>query len=332
MKVLFVCAPYYKGPVRHLFRVGEIYKALGDVFTSIGAYTAYYVSDSALLPNHQQIIKHEDAMNTIDQFDAIFIWNGSQTPDIVEKARSIGVPICFSELGWMPQNGTFYFDLKGVNYESSLRDWSYAPLKPHEDHDIAVKLDFYHKIFAVKVANDTEAANIKRPFVFVPFQVEGDSQIIKHSPRIKSMQALVDYVCKFITKDDIVFKTHPKHSIEGIKMPDNRCHLISGGSTHSYLPRAKYVVTINSTVGVEALTYYKPVINLGNAFYGGRGLTCEAGSDEDFIKAIAWAEKGEAALGIIASFLTYLFTRQWYSVDLKNKGKILGLFEKVTCG
>ena len=74
------------------------------------------------------------------------------------------------------------------------------------------------------------------------------------------------------------------------------------------------------------------MINLGNAFYQGRQITYSADTDEKFVQAIEWASKGEVAKGVIEAFLCFLFLKQWYSEDLKNTSKALGLIEDLVCG
>lgn len=316
---------YYPGPVRHLYRIFEIYKALGKVYKSAGIDVKYFAKQNEILPLQDTIGVDEFNNMLINDCDLLFMWNGGkgEEQEISVRCQKLGIPVYYSELGWLPQRGTVYFDRKGVNFNSSLRDWKYSgPLRFDERQELIAKLEYYHK-FIVDRSDKKE-----EDFVFVPFQVENDSQIVNHSARIKRMQQLVDYVCEFIP-GKIVFKLHPKHDPGVIRCPD-RCKLYSVGSTHDFLSHCKYVVTINSTVGVEALTYYKPVINLGDAFYENRMMTYKVNNDLDFKKAIDWARSGRAAISVIEAFLYYLFKRQWYSTDLDNPIKILSLIEKIT--
>lgn len=321
MKVLFVGAYYYERPIRHLYRIFEIYKAIGDVFETVGIEAFYFVKHNEVIPLHKTI-DAKDINSQIESSDLVFIWNGRQCQHIIEKCRSLGIPIYFSELGWLPQNGTFYFDRKGVNYESSLLDWKYTEITPEQRQRLNIQLEYYQTILAKKTGIEEQG------FVFVPFQVESDSQIILHSPRIKKMQELVDYVCAFVP-GKIIFKAHPKQDPGDIRLPE-RCNLYCAGTTHDFLPVCDYVVTVNSTVGVEALSYYKPVINLGDAFYEGRLLTYKVSNDNQFKTAIEWAQQGKVAKGAIESFLYYLFQKQWYTQDLASRPKIFGLIEHLT--
>ena len=326
MKIIFVGVFYYGGPVRHLYRIFEIYKALAKVFQMVGIDVKYFTKQNELLP-FQDILTEEQFEKALPECDLLFMWNGGlgEEKEISEKCRKQGTPVYYMELGWLPQKGTFYFDRKGVNYESSIRDWEHVSINDEQRKEMVARLTYYHNF----LAKNTSIA-IEKDFVFVPFQAEADSQIINYSKRIKKMQQLVDYVCAFIS-DKVIFKTHPKDDPGEIKFP-GRCRAYCGGTTHDFLPKCKYVVTINSTVGVEALSYNKPVINLGDAFYESRKMTYKVTNDEEFKNAIKWANEGKVAVGVIEAFLYYIFKRQWYSVDLNNPKKILRLIEDITNG
>lgn len=326
MKILMVCAPYYPGPTRHIFRIFEIFTALGDTFQDAGSDIFYFLRDKDALPLRKVLKTEQQVLEILKDIDVMFIWNGSLSVKLVNRARSIGIPVCFAELGWFPQRGTFYFDQKGVNFNSSITDWKYQEITPEQEKWTAKAIENYHA--SQPLLTPPPSPDLK-DFVFVPFQMEADSQIVKHSTRFKTMQQLVDYVRAFV-KGPILFKTHPKADTGDLTLPEG-CFLESKGSTHDYLPRAKYVITINSTVGLEALTYYKPLIVLGDALYEGRGLSAKVTTDEEMRRAVAWAEQGQTSIGVIHAFLFHLFSKQWGSKDLDDKNKILGLLEKLVC-
>lgn len=49
-------------------------------------------------------------------------------------------------------------------------------------------------------------------------------------------------------------------------------------SSHDLIQRARAIVVISSTVGLEALLYARPVMTLGQPFYSGYGLTVDVDS------------------------------------------------------
>jgi len=99
------------------------------------------------------------------------------------------------------------------------------------------------------------------------------------------------------------------------------------------IAKAKAVVTINSTVGVEAFCWNKPVVTLGKAFYGGRGLTHAIGRHDrvaDALAAIQWEEPFNQRER--EEFLGYLSSRQWSLQDLQKPLAVRALVDFFTSG
>lgn len=318
MNIIFVGVFYYQGKTRHLFHVFEVFWKLACVFEAAGIDCRYFAKQSELLPD-EKLLTEEQFEAVLPDADCVFMWNGSlsKEKEIAEKCKEIGIPVYFCELGWLPQSGTIYFDRKGINYNSSLTDWQYSPLSEDQCFDVRSKIAYFHQCVAKTTGIDTG-----KDYVFVPLQVESDSQI-KVFSRFDDMQQVVDYVCEHVP-DRIIFKKHPKGMCGELKVPA-RCELVDSGTTHDYLPRCKYVVTVNSTVGIEALSYNKPVIVLGQALYGGRRICREAFSDADMKSAVSWAELNKPDIPAIEAFLHYLFQRQWHRTELTNPKKVMTL-------
>ncbi len=325
IKIIFSGIWYYGGPVRHLYTIFEIYKKLAKTFETVGIECFYFSKQNEILPQDKTL--DENAFyGMLPECDLLFMWNGSlgKEVEIAEACRQQGTPVYFMELGWLPQMHNFYFDRKGVNFTSSITDWDYSDISEKEKEIVKTKIAYYHQ--------NAKRSHIKeKDFVFVPLQVEGDSQIVKYSPRFKKMQELVNYVGEYIKEpgERIIFKKHPKDDPGELTFPENAKYVTSG-STHDYLINCDYVITINSTVGVEALTYNKPIITLGQAFYGGRGLTHEVTNDEEMKQAVRLARKGVVALGRIEAFLSYLFEKQWHKAELNKPEKVLRLIDGLT--
>jgi capsular polysaccharide export protein len=189
MKVIFVGVFYYGGPVRNLYTIFETYKRIAKVFETNGIDCLFFSKQNVILPKDKTLTE-EQFNKLLPEVDLLFMWNGSLSPEvyIAEKCRQQGTPVYFMELGWLPQTNTFYFDPKGVNYASSMTEWEYAEISEADKEFTRSKLAFYHQCVASFTGIQEE------DFVFVPFQVQSDSQIIKYSPRIKTMQQLVNYV------------------------------------------------------------------------------------------------------------------------------------------
>lgn len=118
----------------------------------------------------------------------------------------------------------------------------------------------------------------EQPFVLLPLQVVRDSQLSVHSPLLgHDLPRLILHTWlamrRVLPDHRLVVKLHPKETTHG-----NRAYLklaselpdivfVRGQAMHELLRRCSLVVTINSTVGVEAMAFDKPVVALGRNFY-----------------------------------------------------------------
>uniref|UniRef100_UPI001168A7BA capsular polysaccharide export protein, LipB/KpsS family n=1 Tax=Vibrio cholerae TaxID=666 RepID=UPI001168A7BA len=105
-------------------------------------------------------------------------------------------------------------------------------------------------------------------FIFFPMQVSSDTQI-KINSSIDNRQAIELIVNKYEV-DNVIIKPHPADSdVEYVlDLVENSANLnVSNENTYSLIMRSKHVITINSTVGLEALIFGKPVTFLGNSIF-----------------------------------------------------------------
>ncbi|MGG7178116.1 hypothetical protein ACQPU1_11005 [Clostridium paraputrificum] len=140
-------------------------------------------------------------------------------------------------------------------------------------------LDLMKKYRGTAKIND-ESISLEKKYVFIPFQVEDDSQIILNSPNIKSMNSLVkiiDDLSKYYNEYTFVFKEHPASKVNYDEVYNkyrinDRLIFLKDGNTKELIKNAEAVITVNSTVGIEALMEGKKVMTLGNAFFNISGL------------------------------------------------------------
>ena len=126
-------------------------------------------------------------------------------------------------------------------------------------------------------------------FVFLPLQVQDDTQVIVHSPLVRSMEELVDETVLALPGGvDLVVKSHPvDRGRRGYRVIEEmlegpRYHFVHEADVFELARRASCVVTVNSTVGLEALALMKPVVVLGEAVYAGRGITVDVDDLEEY--------------------------------------------------
>ena len=128
----------------------------------------------------------------------------------------------------------------------------------------------------------------KKRFFLFPLQLETDFQIRVHSPftSLEAAMGLVldDFAASAPRDADLVFKLHPldnglknwrrivarKAASRGLV---GRVRFIDGGSLEALIEACDGVVTVNSTVGFQAVRAGRPVKTLGVALYDVEGLT-----------------------------------------------------------
>lgn len=123
--------------------------------------------------------------------------------------------------------------------------------------------------------------SLPKHYVLFPLQVRQDSQLTVHSPlygnRLDGIIArLVEALSEVAPELHLVVKLHPadrhKTDYDAVIRRFPEVFWLDGGDIRRLLPDAEAVVTINSTVGVEAMMFNRPVVVLGRAFYGFDGL------------------------------------------------------------
>jgi capsular polysaccharide export protein len=136
---------------------------------------------------------------------------------------------------------------------------------------------------------------ISGPVFVFPLQLDGDYQI-RNSPLGGMLPAIEHVVASFarnaVPDAHLLVKLHPlddglvdwgrivRRTAAQFGVAE-RVMVIDGGAFEAVLPHARAVVTINSTVGMQALARGVPVIALGNAIYKQPGLTIP-GTLDDF--------------------------------------------------
>lgn len=115
-------------------------------------------------------------------------------------------------------------------------------------------------------------------YVLLPLQVLGDSQLLQHSPLVGNRLAeLVETVSTALQRVSpqlkLLIKLHPAERADRLclyRAVQRRCRntvWVRGLPVSGLIQRAKAVVTVNSTVGFEALALDRPVLTLGSNFY-----------------------------------------------------------------
>lgn len=217
--------------------------------------------------------------------------------------------------------------LKRLYLYSRLKDTLYRKYLK-----VDLNLEIIHETLLQKVKKNirkyvnsrrNKPRNIKLPehYIFIPFQVHDDSQILINSNEIDSMSSLVALMDKEIRKLNnkskikyyCVFKEHPAdngrvdYTDLYKKYKDNEYLIfLKEYDTNELIKNSKLVITINSTVGIQALENYKKVISLGNAYYNIEGIVWNCKNKGELHNIIEKVLREDNNYRLIKSFLNYL--------------------------
>lgn len=236
--------------------------------------------------------------------DWVVIWNGF-TGLVANTLRVFcdyhKIPNSFLERGLL--KNSLFIDNLGVNGASSLtvtKDFAVEEV----DNELLSYIDE-----SFRISQDSEGLIIERPsflvgkkLIFFPLQVQLDTNIVLYCSYNTMREVFFD-IYQHLNADDVFFvvRPHPEESPETLRnIPKLDNVLVSTNESLEYwLGLSDLVITINSTVGLEALIKGKPVICLGKSIYS--SLSCLSSYDCEINDNIA-------ILSRVKEYLSYLVT------------------------
>ena len=246
------------------------------------------------------------------KYNKMLIWNGGKFRQLIalDVAQLLDIQVYYFENGLLPN--TIVFDTQGINYNNSVpRDKRF-----YQTYRFTTKLP---KHIVPRIGKNREVfigekETLPEKYIFVPFQVDADTQIISYSPWIKNMRALFEII-EYVSKEceyHFILKEHPS---SGVEYPDlhkkaKKSPNISFRNTYAtqeLIENSIAVMTINSTVGIESLLFYKKVIVLGDAFYNIEDITYHAKNLVELRYTLEHIESSTLDNELVDKFLSYLY-------------------------
>jgi capsular polysaccharide export protein len=222
---------------------------------------------------------HKTLSNIIENYklEKIIIWNGF-TGYVANILRLIcqqrKIECAFLERGLL--KGSLFIDRMGVNGASSLNE-----LTPSIVDSFSLSNEeesFVKNLFNLSTEIDKNVTAKINLNILFPLQVQLDTNIILYCKYRSMRETFLDIYSTLNTKESsFLIRPHPEETVDTlINIPrfDN-VKVSSEKSLEHWLDWADLVVTINSTVGLEALIKGKKVISLGQSIYSSAGLTNE---------------------------------------------------------
>jgi len=245
-------------------------------------------------------------------YKKLLLWNGGKFREriAIEVAKTFHIQVYYFENGLLPN--TLVFDAKGINYDNSVpREKSFYE-KYHAS--ITLPTSLIPRIGKGREVFQGTKKSLPKQYIFVPFQVDSDTQIIMQSPWIKDMKALFSLIetLTATTSYHFVFKEHPSSTVKYPHLHQKakknpQIHFHNSHNTQNLIEKSMAIITINSTVGIESLLFHKKVIVLGDAFYAIEGISQRARDFESLLKIVKTFKNEILDTNLVNNFLKYLY-------------------------
>jgi capsular polysaccharide export protein len=220
---------------------------------------------------------HKTLANIIETTkpEKIIIWNGftgyvANILRLVCEKRKI--QCAFLERGLL--KGSLFIDRMGVNGASSLNALTPAIVDNFLLSD--EESSFTKQLFNIAPQTADSVTPKKNLKIFFPLQVQLDTNIILYCKYRTMRETFLDIYSALNSQgSSFLIRPHPEETpdtLVNIPRFDN-VSVSSEKSLDHWLDWSDLVVTINSTVGLEALIKGKQVISLGQSIYSSAGLT-----------------------------------------------------------
>jgi capsular polysaccharide export protein len=273
------------------------------------------------------------------RYSKIMLWNGMTFRQAIalEIAKIHNIKPIYIENGFLPNR--IVIDTKGVNFHNSVpRDITFYQNYSH--HKMLPTHLIPRKVKNPKKFSHSLQKELPEKYIFVPFQVDYDTQIMLFSPWITNMRELFTLLEEIAQKVNLnfVFKEHPSSKKD---YPDlhkkiiksSNLYFANNHSTQELIQKSDAVLTINSSVGIESLLFQKKVLVLGEAFYKIEGITIGINSKEELLNTLKILDKVQIDFHIVENFLKYLYFDYLIEGNFKeyNPRQIQRIEEKLAC-
>jgi capsular polysaccharide export protein len=284
---------------------------------------AYRVYKFIMKLKCQALYFHLDKHFSENSYESAYIWNGALFPQslVSHLSKKYEIKMLYFENGHFPL--TIQADTNGINYYSSLtQEQSFYRNLSFVDSELLPE-DIGIRANKVKYSLKT---SLPQKYLFVPFQVPSDMQILDLSPWIKDMTDFYNILyeaTQHLSGITFVIKEHPSFriSIKNTVRKTPKIIFANGSETKELIKSAQAVVTINSTVGVEALLLEKKVLTLGEALYNIQDLVLHASNFEEFVDNLKKIDTWSFDEKLRVHFLKFLYNRYLIKGDYSNPSK-----------
>ena len=153
--------------------------------------------------------------------------------------------------------------------------------------------------------------SIPNRYVFIPLQVHDDTQVLYNSEYVNDMYSFLDIVYTSIKQTDpdisIIVKEHPADvgRIDYTQLRHRYPDIVwlREYPIQELIRNAEAVVTLNSSVGLQAITEYTPVTTVGHSMYDMHPYVYSSNVSDDISQKISDALSAEINPDIVDPFI-----------------------------
>lgn len=271
-------------------------------------------------------------INCVEKYNPthVALWNGKKFYQrlMLRVAEQYDIKSIFFENGSLPDTTTM--DFVGVNASNSLP----RNINFYKNVTMLGAKQLPRKLVPrkVKYASKHPEKPLPKRYIFIPFQVGYDTQILQHSPWIRDMYMFFEILEEISEKVDVCFviKEHPSDSVnnyESLYRRETDKIIFTSMDTQALIEGADVIISINSSVAIESLLFHKRVIVLGEAFFTIEGIVKVSGSVEGIVKILLELDQwliDKEAVDIFLKYLyfEYLIPGDWHNPTLEHYQKI----------
>lgn len=239
----------------------------------------------------------EQILDDVKDQDVEAFLSWCNCPSLEEVAHRRKMPVIHNEIGPLRSplyRDTVYFDLRGVNGNTTPRTWTAETLREQMLGVAPMSADALRGrlvVDAARVREQMDKGDAGRHAIGVALQVEDDSNVVAFNEGWDALD-LMYYALTRQPPEQVLVRSHPGARFAyrgGLGVRDDSADALA------FLARCDLVVSINSSLLAEAALWEVPFLAMGDTPFASLG-----------VEASAQLDTGERQLLLTALFLGYL--------------------------
>lgn len=268
---------------------------------------------------------------------AAVVWNGLNGSRHVYMmgAMDAGAKTLFFEEAPLPNR--FTVDVSGVNFTNSLPrsispylNWlSKSNIEPDTWRQAGRKIVQRPALKPAKISKKS-APPLSEPFLFVPLQVPNDSQLRIYGGAFRTVESFVEAIIEagknLPNGWHVRIKEHPtsEQSISHLFDNDVSAPVFLDNFTDTFeqVAASEGVLTINSSVGLEAMFYDKPVVAVGQCFWAIEGVAISATTTIELTRVMSMPDQLKFDIQARNAFMNFLTEVYYPELKYESNGAL----------